>query len=298
MALVVTSSAGFCGSSQAVQEGSLRLSGSGRVSMTKTNSIPSARAGLTVRALQQNPAETETSRRSMLGLLAAGFASTSFVETVLAETKIPILPAAPVRIAGIPGSLREGSLNKRLINAASEIAKTISPTIEVEYVDIDSLPLINTDLVKNKKYPAEVEAFFKKLRSVDGILFASPEYNYSVAGPLKNAIDWASMEKDVLKDKTAAIVSSGWDLGGARSQYHLRQIGIRPDIYFINSPEVFVNESTPVFDSDGNLTDDSVQKKLKELLVSLNNFTLRLRPCSVYPRPWPVPLEQPADALD
>ncbi|KAK4386660.1 Oxygen-evolving enhancer protein 3, chloroplastic [Sesamum angolense] len=92
MALVVTSSAGFCGSSQAVQEGSLRLSGSGRLSMTKQNSIPSARAGLTVRALQQNPAETETSRRSMLGLLAAGFASTSFVETVLAETKIPIFP--------------------------------------------------------------------------------------------------------------------------------------------------------------------------------------------------------------
>ncbi|KAK4386659.1 NAD(P)H:quinone oxidoreductase [Sesamum angolense] len=274
MALVVTSSAGFFGSSQAVQEGSLRLSGSGRLSMTKQNSIPSARAGLTVRALQQNPAETETSRRSMLGLLAAGFASTSFVETVLARPD-PHIPrsvsTAPVRIAGIPGSLREGSLNKRLINAASEIAKTISPTIEVEYVDIDSLPLINTDLVKNKKYPAEVEAFFKKLRSVDGILFASPEYNYSVAG---------------------------WDLGGARSQYHLRQIGIRPDIYFINSPEVFVNESTPVFDSDGNFTDDSVQKKLKELLVSLNNFTLRLRPCSVYPRPWPVPLEQPADALD
>ncbi|KAL0321169.1 UNVERIFIED_CONTAM: NAD(P)H:quinone oxidoreductase [Sesamum radiatum] len=297
MALVVTSSAGFCGSSQAVQEGSLRLSGSGRLSMTKTNSIPSARAGFTVRAQQQSPPETDTSRRSMLGLLAAGFASTSFVETVLADTKIP-LPVRPVRIAGIPGSLREGSLNKRLVHAATEIAKTISPTIEVEYVDIDSLPLINTDLVKNKKYPAEVEAFFNKLRSVDGILFASPEYNYSVAGPLKNAIDWASMEKDVLQDKTAAIVSTGWDLGGARSQYHLRQIGIRPDVYFINSPEVFINEYPPVFDSAGNLTDDDVKKQLKELLVSLNNFTLRLRPCNPFPWPRPVPLEQPAGALD
>ncbi|KAL2253252.1 UNVERIFIED_CONTAM: Oxygen-evolving enhancer protein 3, chloroplastic, partial [Sesamum indicum] len=92
MALVVTSSAGFCGSSHAVQEGSLRLSGSGRLSMTKPNSIPSARVGFAVRALQQSPAETETSRRSMLGLLAAGFASTSFVETVLAETKMPLPP--------------------------------------------------------------------------------------------------------------------------------------------------------------------------------------------------------------
>ncbi|KAK4421299.1 NADPH:quinone oxidoreductase [Sesamum alatum] len=291
MALATASTAGFCGSSQAVLQGSLQLSGSssGRLSMAKANRMPlSARQGLTVRAQQQSLADTEmTSRRAMLGLVAAGIASGSLVQTVLAESKAPLVgtPVAlsgvqrPVKIAGIPGSISESAMSKQLIRAAIKIAATI-PGLEVEYIDIDSLPVFNIDLVKDGRYPPVVETFMKHVRAADGILFASPEYNYSVSAPLKNAIDWASMETSVLGDKTAAIVSTGWDLGGSRSQYHLRQIGIRPDIYFINKPELFINVTPPVLDDKGNITDTNIEKEFRDLLVSLQKFTIRLRPCA------------------
>ncbi|KAL0321167.1 UNVERIFIED_CONTAM: NADPH:quinone oxidoreductase [Sesamum radiatum] len=292
MALAAASTAGFCGSSQAVLQGSLHLGGSssGRLSMAKASRMPYARpGGLAVRAQQQQSlAETEaTSRRAMLGLVAAGIASGSLVQTVLAETKAPLVgtPGAasgilkPVKIAGIPGSISQSAISKQLIRAAIQIAKTI-PGLEVEYIDIDSLPLFNIDLVQNGKYPDVVQTFMNQVRATDGILFASPEYNYSVSSPLKNAIDWASMETTVLGDKTAAIVSTGWDLGGSRSQYHLRQIGIRPDVYFINKPELFFNVRPALFDSNGNITDSAIEQEFRELLISLRNFTNRLRPCS------------------
>ncbi|KAL2253253.1 UNVERIFIED_CONTAM: NADPH:quinone oxidoreductase [Sesamum indicum] len=268
---------GFSGSSQGVLEGSLQLSGSGRLSIPKTNRIPLARTGFKVRAQQaQISAPTETSRRAMLGLLAAGFASGSFVDKmVLAETK----SFKTVKIAGIAGSISQTATSKGLIRAAIQLAKTI-PGLEVEYIDIDNLPMFNLDLVNGDSYPEEVEIFFDKLRGKDGILFASPEYNYSFTAPLKNAIDWASMEADTLKDKTAAIVSTGWEIGGARSQYQLRQVGIRPDIYFINKPELFITVgSGSIFEDNGTLKDKDIERKYKELLISLKDFTIRLRPC-------------------
>ncbi|KAL0321168.1 UNVERIFIED_CONTAM: NADPH:quinone oxidoreductase [Sesamum radiatum] len=277
MALAMASMNGFSGSSQAVLEGSLQLSGSGRLSIPKTNRIPLARTGFKVRAQQaQISAPTETSRRAMLGLLAAGFASGSFVDKmVLAETK----SFKTVKIAGIAGSISQTATSKGLIRAAIQLAKTI-PGLEVEYIDIDNLPMFNLDLVNGDSYPEQVEIFFDKLRGKDGILFASPEYNYSFTAPLKNAIDWASMETDTLKDKTAAIVSTGWEIGGARSQYQLRQVGIRPDIYFINKPELFITVgSGSIFDDNGTLKDKDIESKYKELLTSLKDFTIRLRPC-------------------
>ncbi|XP_011086154.1 NADPH:quinone oxidoreductase-like [Sesamum indicum] len=277
MALAMASVNGFSGSSQGVLEGSLQLSGSGRLSIPKTNRIPLARTGFKVRAQQaQISAPTETSRRAMLGLLAAGFASGSFVDKmVLAETK----SFKTVKIAGIAGSISQTATSKGLIRAAIQLAKTI-PGLEVEYIDIDNLPMFNLDLVNGDSYPEEVEIFFDKLRGKDGILFASPEYNYSFTAPLKNAIDWASMEADTLKDKTAAIVSTGWEIGGARSQYQLRQVGIRPDIYFINKPELFITVgSGSIFEDNGTLKDKDIERKYKELLISLKDFTIRLRPC-------------------
>ncbi|KAL0300798.1 UNVERIFIED_CONTAM: NADPH:quinone oxidoreductase [Sesamum radiatum] len=291
MALAAASTAGFCGSPQAVLQGSLQLRdlSSGRLSMAKANRMPFAGpGGLAVRAEQQQSlAESAaTSRRAMLGLVAAGIASGSLVQTVLAETKAPLVgtPVAfsgtpkPVKIAGIAGSISQSAISKQLIRAAIILAESI-PGLEVEYIDIDSLPLFNLDLVKSGKYPEVVQTFMDQVRATDGILFASPEYNYTVSSPLKNAIDWASMETTVLGDKTAAIVSTGWDLGGSRSQYHLRQIGIRPDVYFINKPELFINVKQKVFDNNGNITDSGIEKEFRDLLISLRNFTNRLRPC-------------------
>lgn len=146
-------------------------------------------------------------------------------------------------------------------------------------MDISSLPFLNTDLEVNGTYPPAVEAFRQKILDADCYLFASPEYNYSVSAPLKNAIDWASRPPNVWADKAAAIVSAGGGWGGGRSQYHLRQIGVFLDIHFINKPEFYVNVFQPPakFDSEGNLIDDSTKERLKEVLLSLYVFSLRLQ---------------------
>ncbi|PHU09797.1 NAD(P)H:quinone oxidoreductase [Capsicum chinense] len=183
-----------------------------------------------------------------------------------------------VKIAGICGSLRKGSYNRGLLNAAMEICKDSIKGMEIEYVDISPLPFLNTDLEVDGTYPPEVEAFRKKIEQADCYLFASPEYNYSVTGPLKNAIDWASRPPNVWANKAAAIVSAGGGFGGGRSQYHLRQIGVYLDLHFINKPELFVYafESPPKFDSNGVLTDEETKQRLRALLLALQAFALRL----------------------
>ena len=101
----------------------------------------------------------------------------------------------------------------------------------------------------------------------------------TIAAPLKNALDWASRGKNCWADKPAAIVSAGGGFGGGRSQYHLRQVGVFLDLHFINKPELFVQafQQPPKFDSDGNLIDDQIRERLKQVLLSLQAFTLRLQ---------------------
>ncbi|CAH9091819.1 unnamed protein product [Cuscuta europaea] len=184
-----------------------------------------------------------------------------------------------VRVAGICGSLRKGSHNRGLLRAAMEMSKECIKGMEIELVDISALPFLNTDLEVDGTYPPVVEEFRQKIFQADSIIFASPEYNYSVTGPLKNAIDWASRPPNVWADKAAAIVGSRGGFGGGRAQYHLRQIGIYIDLHFINKPEFFLNalNPPPKFDSDGNLIDAESKDKLKALLLSLQAFTLRLQ---------------------
>ncbi|XP_073142026.1 NADPH:quinone oxidoreductase-like [Henckelia pumila] len=183
-----------------------------------------------------------------------------------------------VKVAALSGSLRKGSFNQGLIRAAIEISKSING-LEIEHVDISPLPFLNTDLEVNGTYPPAVEAFRQKILDADCYLFASPEYNYSVTAPLKNAIDWGSRPPNVWADKAAAIVSGGGGWGGGRAQYHLRQIGVFLNIHFVNKPEFFVNVFQPPakFDSEGNLIDDSTKERLKEVLLSLYAFSLRLQ---------------------
>ncbi|MFQ6657134.1 hypothetical protein Gotur_028558, partial [Gossypium turneri] len=98
--------------------------------------------------------------------------------------------------------------------------------------------------------------------------------------PLKNALDWASRPPNVWADKAAAIVSAGGVFGGARSHYHLRQVGVFLDLHFINKPEFYLNVFQPPakFDSDGNLIDEDSKERMKQVLLSLQAFTLRLQP--------------------
>eukprot|EP00262_Sarcandra_glabra_P019654 TRINITY_DN7490_c0_g3_i1.p1 TRINITY_DN7490_c0_g3~~TRINITY_DN7490_c0_g3_i1.p1 ORF type:complete len:196 (+),score=30.17 TRINITY_DN7490_c0_g3_i1:52-639(+) len=184
-----------------------------------------------------------------------------------------------IKVAAICGSLRKASFNRGLIRSAMQISMESIPGLEIEYVDIESLPFINTDLEAGGSYPAAVEAFRQKIVAADSILFASPENNYSLAAPLKNAIDWASRPPNVWGDKPAAIISAGGGFGGGRSQYHLRQVGVFLDLHFINKPEFFVNAFQPPqkFDTDGSLVDLEAKERLKQVLLSLQAFTLRLR---------------------
>ncbi|XP_022546623.1 NADPH:quinone oxidoreductase isoform X2 [Brassica napus] len=179
-----------------------------------------------------------------------------------------------IRVAALSGSLRKGSYHK-----AIDLAKESVPGMQIEYIDISPLPFMNTDLEINGTYPAVVEAFRQKILEADSILFASPEYNYSVSAPLKNAIDWASRPPNVWADKPAAIISTGGIFGGGVSQYHLRQIGVFLDLHFINKPEFSLNAFQPPekFDVEGNLVDESAKERLKKVLISLQEFTMRLQ---------------------
>ncbi|GJM91863.1 hypothetical protein PR202_ga08281 [Eleusine coracana subsp. coracana] len=191
--------------------------------------------------------------------------------------------AEPIlRVAAVCGSIRKASFNRGLLRAAAEVCEESIPGLRIDHLDISDLPLMNPDLeiVTDgvKSFPPVVEAFRDKVRQADCILFAAPEYNYSIASPLKNALDWASRGKNCWADKPAAIVSAGGGFGGGRSQYHLRQVGVFLDLHFINKPELFVPafQPPPKFDSDGNLIDAGIREELKHVLLSLQAFTLRL----------------------
>ncbi|KAL2337136.1 hypothetical protein Fmac_011582 [Flemingia macrophylla] len=187
--------------------------------------------------------------------------------------------APVIKVVALSGSLRKASYNTGLIRSAIELTKGDVEGVEIELIDISGLPFVNTDLEKDGTWPTEVEALRSKILAADSILFASPEYNYSVSGHLKNAIDWASRPPNVWAGKAAAIVSAGGGHGGAKSHYHLRQIGVFLDIHFINKPEFFINAFQPPakFNSDGDLINEDAKNKLKEILLSLKAFTLRLQ---------------------
>ncbi|KAK9128983.1 hypothetical protein Syun_017780 [Stephania yunnanensis] len=184
-----------------------------------------------------------------------------------------------IRVAGLCGSLRRASYNRGLIRAATEICEDSIGGMTIDYVDISALPFINTDLEVDGTYPPVVEAFRQKILEADSVLFASPEYNYSVTPLLKNAIDWASSAPNVWADKPAAIISAGGGFGGGRAQYHLRQISVYLDLHLINEPEFFLNAFQPPqkFDSDGNLINPEAKERIKEVLLALQAFTLRLK---------------------
>ncbi|OAY82011.1 NADPH:quinone oxidoreductase [Ananas comosus] len=186
-----------------------------------------------------------------------------------------------IKVAAVCGSLRKGSYNRGLIRSAIEMCGGNGPVagMQIELVDIAPLPFLNTDLEVDGGFPAPVDAFRKKILRANAYLFASPEYNYSLSGPLKNAIDWASRAPNCWADKPAAVVSAGGNFGGGRAQYHLRQVGVFLDLHFINKPELFVHafQPPPKFDSDGNLIDPDTKERLKQVLLSLQAFTLRLQ---------------------
>ena len=183
--------------------------------------------------------------------------------------------ANQLNILGFAGSLRSGSYNKALLRAAVEL---MPENTTLEIFDIADIPPFNQD--NEGDMPTKVRDFKSKIMKADALLIATPEYNYSVPGVLKNAIDWASRPygDNPFDGKPVAIMSASIGmLGGARAQYHLRQIFVFLNMYPINGPEVIVTFAHDKFDSQGRLIDQNTQKFLKQLLLNLAEWARQLR---------------------
>jgi len=181
----------------------------------------------------------------------------------------------PVTILGFAGSLRKNSYNKALLRAASELTPNDA---KIEIFDIEGIPPFNQDL--EARMPDKVKEFKAKIRAADAILIATPEYNYSIPGVLKNAIDWASRPygDNPFEGKPVAVMSaSPGMLGGARAQYHLRQVFVFLDMRPLNRPEVIVPFAAEKIDEKGRVTDEKTREKIRKLLENLVKWVERLR---------------------
>jgi chromate reductase len=182
---------------------------------------------------------------------------------------------APLKILGFVGSLRKGSYNKALMRAALAL---LPKDATLEVFDLEGIPPLNQDL--ENQPPQIVQNFKAKIKSADALLIATPEYNYSIPGVLKNAIDWASRppSDNVFEGKPVAIMSASTGrLGGARAQYHLRQSFVFLNLHPLNRPEVMMPYAQEHFDANGNLTDETTRQLIRQLLEALVQWTRKLK---------------------
>lgn len=182
--------------------------------------------------------------------------------------------STPVKILGIAGSLRKESLNRAALRAATQLAPD-GATINI--FELDGIPGFNQD--DEQTPPAKVVELKKQIRESDAILLVTPEYNYSVPGVLKNAIDWASRPygDSAWSGKPVAIMgASVGTLGTARAQYHLRQMFVFLNMFPVNQPEVMIGNASERFDAAGNLTHDATKEFIRQLLQNLVDWTRRI----------------------
>ena len=184
-----------------------------------------------------------------------------------------------MKVLTICGSLRKASYNAALARALPALAPeemtfTASPPI-------DAIPHYNYDDQDATGFPASVNAFADAIRASDGVIIVSPEYNWTIPGTLKNAIDWVSRIKDgqPFKDKPVALQScSGALLGGSRMQYHLRQCLISLDAFTFGRPEVIVTFASQKFDeATGELKDQTTRDMIKLQLAGFAGFIKRVK---------------------
>lgn len=182
--------------------------------------------------------------------------------------------AKPITILGIAGSLRRQSYNRSALRAAQEV---VPQGATLEILDLPDLPGFNEDLEKTP--PEAVVELKRRIRAADAILFVTPEYNYSVPGVLKNAIDWASRPygDSAWAGKPAAVMGASIGIiGTARAQYHLRQMAVFLNLFMVNQPEVMITSAATKFDANGNLTDPATREFIRQLVQSLVNWTQRI----------------------
>ena len=180
-----------------------------------------------------------------------------------------------MKILGIAGSLRKKSFNRMLLRTAQELAPD---GVDVEIFDLEGIPPFNQDL-ENQPHE-KVKELKAKARAADGLLFVTPEYNYSIPGVLKNAIDAASRPygDNPFDGKPAAIMGASIGMiATARAQYHLRQTMVFLNMFPLNRPEFMLPFAEKKFDETGKLTDEATKEKIRELLQTLANWITKLR---------------------
>ena len=178
-----------------------------------------------------------------------------------------------IQLVGLSGSLRKGSFNTMLLKAAAQLLPT---DVSMDIVSIADIPLYNADLdlPAAKERPEVVKHFRKMLTDADGILISSPEYNYSIPGGLKNAIDWASRGEDspLLRKPIAVIGATTGLWGTARMQIAFHAVYLFLDMKPVYKPEVLVAQAEKKFDKDGNLIDETAKKLVRQKLEALKEM--------------------------
>ncbi|HEV7266778.1 MAG TPA: NADPH-dependent FMN reductase [Falsiroseomonas sp.] len=182
-----------------------------------------------------------------------------------------------VKVLAISGSLRRASFNSAALRAAAELAPE---GVQVSLYDgLRDIPPYDDDLRTGSGYPPSVAALRAAIKGADALLIACPEYNFSISGVLKNAIDWVSRPPDQAFDgKPVAIIGAATGLfGTARAQYDLRKILAGLNAHPLNKPEVLISQAATKFDAAGRLTDETARGLIAAQLAALRDWTLRLR---------------------
>jgi chromate reductase, NAD(P)H dehydrogenase (quinone) len=179
-----------------------------------------------------------------------------------------------IKVLGICGSLRKGSFNMAALRTAIELRPT---GMTVEVADISQIPLYNED-VRQQGFPPPVQKLREQIAAADALLFACPEYNYSMSGVLKNAIDWASRPPDQpFAGKPCAILGAAAGMAGsARAQGDLRRSMVFLDMHPLNKPEVLIGQAQTKFDENGNLTDEAAKGFIRDMMAALDRWTRQI----------------------
>lgn len=175
-------------------------------------------------------------------------------------------------MVGISGSLRGASTNTGLLRCAADLCAKAPLSEKVRFViaDIHDVPLYNAD-VEAVGMPQSVQRLIAAVTSANALVLACPEYNYSIAPALKNALDWVSRAPDnaALAGKPAAMFGAGGLMGTSRAQHHLRQVCVRLDLLPINHPEGFFNAFTGGFAANGDVENDEISQQVDKVLRGL-----------------------------
>jgi chromate reductase len=178
-----------------------------------------------------------------------------------------------INVLAFSGSLRKNSYNTALLHLARELKPT---DLEIEIYDLAPIPLYNGDL-EAEGVPSPVIEFKERIRAADALLIATPEYNYSVSGVLKNALDWASrpLRANPLSGKPVGIVGAGGMKGTVRAQAHLRYICLELGLHPMGKPEIMVERPWEKFDANGKLLDEQLSDQFRTFLVELSRWSRR-----------------------